>query len=158
MFSFLQMFLLLIAFVHFTVSLLFVRRFVFALLLQVLWIWESVFTLHSFPTFGTTCFYQGFPGSELLTEVQKHRLDPPVCLNHTVFDNCMVSREIFFNLSKCVDKLLDKFYLRHFDTCYFINVILLMLFWCILFLLILFYQCYFDAHYLIDIDACYLNW
>ena len=32
-------------------------------------IWESVFyspaffTLPSFPTFGTTCFYQGFPGS-----------------------------------------------------------------------------------------------
>ena len=129
MFSFLQMFLLLIAFVHFTVSLLFVRRFVFALLPQVLWIWESVFTLHSFPTFGTTCFYQGFPGSELLTEVQKHRLDPSVCLNHTVFGNCMVSREIFFNLSKCVDKLLVGKGLINFTYAILIHVILLMSFY-----------------------------
>ena len=36
---------------------------------RVLQIWESIFnsqaffTLHSFPTFGTTFFYEGFPGS-----------------------------------------------------------------------------------------------
>ena len=24
---------------------------------------EALFTLHSFPTFGTACFYQGFPGT-----------------------------------------------------------------------------------------------
>ena len=24
---------------------------------------QAFFTFHSFPTFGTTCFYQGFPGS-----------------------------------------------------------------------------------------------
>ena len=36
---------------------------------RVLRIWESFFysqaffTLHSFPTFATTCIYQGFPGS-----------------------------------------------------------------------------------------------
>ena len=72
MFLILQMFLLLTAFVHFTVSLLFVRYFVFVLLPRVLRIWESVsysqafFTLHSFPTFGTICFYQGLPGARTL--------------------------------------------------------------------------------------------
>ena len=70
MFSFLQIFLLLIAFVYFTVSLLFVTYFVFVLLHLVLRIWKSIFyyhaffTLHSFPTFGTICFYQGFPGTD----------------------------------------------------------------------------------------------
>ena len=63
LFSFRQTFLLLIAFVHFTVSSLFVRYFVFVLLPWKLWIWESVFysqavfILHSF---GTTWFCQGF--------------------------------------------------------------------------------------------------
>ena len=41
-------------------------------------IWESFFyskvffTIHSFRTFGTTCFYQGIPGAS-------------ICLNYTVF-------------------------------------------------------------------------
>ena len=61
-FRFFRYFLLLIAFDHFTVSSLFV------LLPWVLRIWKSIlyslvfFTLQTFPTFGTTCFYQGFPG------------------------------------------------------------------------------------------------
>ena len=50
----------------------FVRYFVFVLLPGVLRIWESVsysqvfFTLHSFLTFGTICFYQGLPGARTL--------------------------------------------------------------------------------------------
>ena len=66
---------------------------------RVLRIWENVFpspvffTLHSFPTFGTTCFYQGFPGSRqfflegcrAIHWCSKHRSGPSVCLNHTVF-------------------------------------------------------------------------
>ena len=51
------------------------------------------FTLHSFPTFDTTCFYQGFPGSQQLF-VEGFRAShwgskqvpcPSVCMNHTVF-------------------------------------------------------------------------
>ena len=49
--------------------------------------------LHSFPTFGTTCFYQGFRGSrQFFLECcrashlgSKHRRGPSGCLNHTVF-------------------------------------------------------------------------
>ena len=66
---------------------------------RVLRIWESVFysqtffTLHSFPTFGTTCFYQGFPGSrQFFLEGcrasywgTKRRPGLSVCLNYTVF-------------------------------------------------------------------------
>ena len=67
MFSFLRILLLLIVIVHFTLSLLFLTYFVFVLLPRLLLIWENVFysdaffTLHSFPTFGTTCLYQVFP-------------------------------------------------------------------------------------------------
>ena len=70
-----------------------------AVLPRVLQIWESVFysqaffTLQSFPTFGTTWFYQGFHGSwQFFLEGcrashwgSKHRPSPSVCLNHTVF-------------------------------------------------------------------------
>ena len=65
----------------------------------VLWIGESIFysqvffSLHSFPTFGTTCFYQDFSASrQFFLEgcrvshwVLKHRPGQFVCLNHTVF-------------------------------------------------------------------------
>ena len=59
---------------------------------RVLRIWESL-TLHSFPTLGTTCFYQGFRGSrQFFLECcrashlgSKHRPGPSGCLNHTVF-------------------------------------------------------------------------
>ena len=66
---------------------------------RVLRIWKSAFnsqsffTLLSFPTFGTICFYQGFPGSlKFFLEScktfhwgSKHRPDPSTCLNQTVF-------------------------------------------------------------------------
>ena len=67
---------------------------------RVLWIWEESFSYsqtffisHSFRTFGTTCFYQGFPGSQQFffkgcrasNRGSKHRPSPSVCLNHTVF-------------------------------------------------------------------------
>ena len=65
---------------------------------RVLQIWESLFypqvlfTLHYFPKFDTTCFYQGFPGSrQFFLEGcrashwgSKHRPDPFFCLKHTV--------------------------------------------------------------------------
>ena len=52
---------------------------------------QVFFTLRSFPTFSTTCFYQGFPGSwQFFLEgcrashwSLKHRPGPSVCLNHT---------------------------------------------------------------------------
>ena len=51
------------------------------------------FTLHSFPTFGTNCFYHGFPGrQQFFLErcrashwLSKHRPDPSVYLNYTMF-------------------------------------------------------------------------
>ena len=66
---------------------------------RVLRIWESffysqaLFTLHAFPKFGKTCFYQGFSGSwQFFLEgcrvsywSSKHKPGPSVCLNHTVF-------------------------------------------------------------------------
>ena len=50
------------------------------------------FILHSFPTFGTTCFYQGLPrsqrffldGFEASQWGSKHRPGSSVCLNHAV--------------------------------------------------------------------------
>ena len=45
----------------------------------------------------------------------KHRLSPPVYLNHTVFSNYMISREFFLNLSKHVDKLLVVKNLTNFE-------------------------------------------
>ena len=36
----------------------------------------------------------------------KHRFCPSVCLNHLVFDSYMISRKLYLNLSKYVDKLL----------------------------------------------------
>ena len=50
-------------------------------------------TLHSFPTFCKSCFYQDFPGSRQFFlggcmashRGLKHRPVPSVCLNHTVF-------------------------------------------------------------------------
>ena len=62
--SFLKMFSLLFAFFYFTVSSLLL------LLLRALRIGENVFnssvffTLHSFPTYGTTCLYEGLPRAE----------------------------------------------------------------------------------------------
>ena len=69
----------------------------FTVLPRVLRIWESVFyyhvffTLHSFPTFGRTCLFQGFPGSpQFFVEGcraslwgLKHRPSPFICLNYT---------------------------------------------------------------------------
>ena len=84
------MFSLLIAFAYFTISSLLL------LLPRVLRIWGSVFnsqalfTLHPFPTFDTTWFYQGFPEatvqpSRLKGRGSKNKPGPSVCLNHTVF-------------------------------------------------------------------------
>ena len=66
---------------------------------QVLRIWENFFypetffNLHYFPTFGTTCFHQVFPGSQRFFHEgcrashwgSKHRPSPCLCLNHIVF-------------------------------------------------------------------------
>ena len=61
----------------------------------------SFLSLHSFSIFGTTCFYQGFPGSRqfFLEGCRashwglKHRPSPLVCLNHSVhqktFNSCV---------------------------------------------------------------------
>ena len=38
--------------------------------------------------------------------VSKHRLSSFACLNHTVFGNYMISRELYLNLSKFVHKIL----------------------------------------------------
>ena len=54
---------------------------------------QGFFTLPSFPTFATTCFYQGFPGSpQFFLEGcrashwgSKHRPGPSVCFNQTAF-------------------------------------------------------------------------
>ena len=56
-------------------------------------LFSSVFTLHSFPTFRTTCFYQGFRpegsspegSSRASRSSSKHKPDPSVYLNHLVF-------------------------------------------------------------------------
>ena len=62
--------------------------------LRELFLLSGVFTLHTFPTFGTICFYHGFPGSwQFFLEGcrasshwgSKHRTSLSVCLNHTVF-------------------------------------------------------------------------
>ena len=62
---------------------------------------QAFFTLPSFPTFGTTCFYQGFPGSpQFFLEGcrashwgLKHRPGPSVCFNQTAFSKkVLVSR------------------------------------------------------------------
>ena len=76
----------------------FVKYFDFVVA-RVLRIWESIFysqalfTLHSFPTFGTNRFYQDFPGSrQFFLEGckvshwgSKHRPGPSVCLNQKMF-------------------------------------------------------------------------
>ena len=54
---------------------------------------QTVFTFDFFPTFGTTCFYEGISrrrhffleGARASYWSFKHRPNPPVCLNHTVF-------------------------------------------------------------------------
>ena len=95
------------------------------LLLRMLRIWENnfyshtFFTLHSFQMFGTTCFYQGFPGADRrqVGSLQPWRLQgiplrfetqtcPSLYLNHTVFGNYIISLELYLNLWKYVDKLL----------------------------------------------------
>ena len=109
LFSFLQMFSLLIAFVYFTVSRLFV------LLPRVLRIWESAFysqvffTLHSFPAFviaslGLQFSLQGERGSHWRL---KHGPSPSVSLKHSVFFMDIISTESYLNLSNYIDKLLE---------------------------------------------------
>ena len=44
---------------------------------------------------------QGFP-----LWFEAHTQSSSVCLNHTVFGICMISKKLYFNLSKCVDNLL----------------------------------------------------
>ena len=63
-FSFLQMFSLLIAFVCFTVSLLFLKYSVFVLLYCECYGFEgSLFTFRRFLPYTPSCFYQDFPGA-----------------------------------------------------------------------------------------------
>ena len=114
MFLFLQMFLLLIAFVHFTVSLLFLRYFVFVLLPWVLRIWKSVFysqaffTLHSFLLLSRHSWGQQsyLKGDRTSYWGLKHTPNSSVRLNPTVFSNYMISSKLYLNLSKYGDKLL----------------------------------------------------
>ena len=88
--------------------LLFIRYFVLCCciasatdLRELFIILRRFFTLHSFPTFGTTCFYQDFPGSwQFFIEDcstshwgSKYRPSPSVCLDQTVFSKkVLVSR------------------------------------------------------------------
>ena len=76
-------------------------------------IWESAFyseaffVLHSFLLlsnllWGCRFFLEGFRSSHWGS---KHRIGPSVCLNHTVFGNYVISRELCLNLSKYVDIL-----------------------------------------------------
>ena len=54
---------------------------------------ETFFNLHYFPTFGSTCFDQGFPRSQHFFHEgcrashwgSNHRPSPYLCLNHIVF-------------------------------------------------------------------------
>ena len=97
--------LLLIAFVCFTVSLLFVRYFIFVLLLRVLQIREIVFYSQTFFTLDSFLLLSSFPCGQLFCLEgcrashwgSKHRPGPFVCLNHTVFSNYMISRELYLN-------------------------------------------------------------
>ena len=70
---------------------------------------SGVFNLNSFPTFGActakTFYYQRFPGRwELFLE--GCRASHCVFLNHTSSGKYIVSKELYLNLSKYVDKLL----------------------------------------------------
>ena len=76
----------------------------------------GVFTLHSFPPFGTTCFFfQGFPGSrQSFLEVcrifhwcSKHKPGPSVSLNHTVFIKS--STEHYINLFQILNPLFNSY-------------------------------------------------
>ena len=112
MFLFLQMFLLLIAFVHFTFFSLCLSGTLFFCCYRECYGFEGgFFTLHSFlllsrlPGGGSSALK--IAGSKLRFHWgSKHRPSPSVCLNHTLFANNMISRELFINLSKHVDKLL----------------------------------------------------
>ena len=67
-FSFLQMFSLLIAFVCFTVSLLFLKYSIFVLLYCECHGFEgSLFTFRRFLPYTPSCFYQDFPGAGSFT-------------------------------------------------------------------------------------------
>ena len=129
MFLFLQMFLLLIAFVHFTVSLLFLRCFVFVLLPWVLRIWKSVFysqaffTLHSFLLLSRHSWGQQsyLKGDRTSYWGLKHRPNSSVCLNPTVFSNYMISSKLYLNFSKYGDKLLVGKSLINFKHCHLID-------------------------------------
>ena len=104
-------FSLLVAFVHFTVSSLFLYCCCYC---ECYGFEKAFFTLRCF--FNLTllsCFYQGFPGaSSSALKVagwnwgSKHRPDPSVCLNHTVFGSYMINRELYLNSPKYGDKLI----------------------------------------------------
>ena len=59
----------------------------------------------------------------------KHRLNPSVCLNHTVFGNYMISRKLYLNLSKYFDKLLLGKSFINFTNLILVHVILLISFY-----------------------------
>ena len=94
-----RVFSLLIAFFHVTNFVAFLSGTSFlcctvsATDLRELFLLSGVFTLHTFPTFGTICFYHGFPWSwQFFLEGcrashwgSKLRTSLSVCLNHTVF-------------------------------------------------------------------------
>ena len=123
LFSFLRMLLLLIAFVHFTVPSLFFKYFVFVLLPRVLRISGSVFysqaffTLHSFLLLSRLPWSQQICLEDCRTSHwgSKHRPGPSVCLGYTLLSNCVISRELYVNLSKYVDKLLGGKSLINFE-------------------------------------------
>ena len=105
MFSFLQMFLLLTIFVHFIV-------FSFLCYYRECYEFErAFFTLRWFLSYTPSLQNSLRPAVQawrLQTSVwdSKHRLGPSVCLNHSVFGNYMINRELYLKFSKYVDKLL----------------------------------------------------
>ena len=104
----------------------------------VLRIWErfvysqTLFTLNSFPTFGTTCFYQGFPGassSDLKhtgspTEVQN--IDSDICLfeSHSFQQKVLVDR---FYLSikalRNIETTSSRFWTHYLIAVYYVKPI-----------------------------------
>ena len=83
----------------------FVRHFICVLLCHECYGFERAFlllgilTLYAFPTFGTTCFHQGFPGSSQFFLKgcrtfhwgSKCNTGSSVCLSHTVFSQRYLS-------------------------------------------------------------------
>ena len=105
---------------------------------RVLRIWESFvysqtfFTLNSFPTFDTTCFYQGFPGASSSalkltgspTEVQN--IDSDICLfeSHSFQQKVLVDR--FYLSIKALRNIVttsSRFWTQYLIAIYYVKPI-----------------------------------